>query len=94
MPDATTSESRIPPVWFWWLLTHPLGNIAANCSIFTRDASFATRRARGSCKFSPAGEGDTPMPRREGGRYHILPDDCICGQYRDEYDRPIRWGLR
>lgn len=52
------------------------------------------KESEGLVQILPAGDGDTPMPQREDGRYHILPDDCIFGQYRDEFERPILWGLR
>ena len=38
----------------------------------------------------PAGEGDTPFPQRDGGRFHILPDDSQCGIWRDAHGRIIR----
>ena len=49
------------------------------------------KESEGRVQILPATENDTPLPQREGGRIHILPDDCICGQYRDEHDHPIRW---
>lgn len=39
----------------------------------------------------PAGEGDSPLPQRDGGRFHILPETCLCGQYCDEQGRIIHW---
>ncbi len=49
------------------------------------------KESEGRVEILPATEGDTPLPQREGGRFHILPDDCLCGQYRDEHDHIIRW---
>ena len=45
----------------------------------------------GYVQILPATENDIPLPQREGGRVHILPDDCLCGQFRDEHDRSICW---
>ena len=49
------------------------------------------KESEGRVQILPATENDTPLPQCEGGRIRILPDDCICGQYRDEHDHPIRW---
>ena len=49
------------------------------------------KESEGRVQILPATENDIPMPQREGGRYHILPDDCLCGQYTDEHDRIIEW---
>lgn len=49
------------------------------------------KESEGRVQILPATENDIPLPQRDGGRFHLLPDDCICGQYRDEQDRPIPW---
>ena len=49
------------------------------------------KESEGRVQILPATENDTPLPQREGGRYHILPDDCLCGQYTDEHDHIIKW---
>ncbi len=72
----------------------PFGEYRRELLDFHPGRQLCYKESEGLVQILPAGEGDTPMPQREGGRYHILPDDCIWGQYRDEYDRPIRWGLR
>lgn len=51
------------------------------------------KESEGRVQILPATENDIPMPQREGGRFHILPDDALCGQYRDEHDHIIRWGI-
>lgn len=72
----------------------PLGEYRRELLDFHPGRQLCYKESEGRVQILPAGEGDTPMPQREGGRYHILPEDCICGQYRDEHDRPICWGLR
>ena len=72
----------------------PLGEYRRELLDFYPGRQLCYKESEGRVQILPAGEGDTPMPQREGGRYHILPEDCICGQYRDEHDHPIRWGLR
>ena len=72
----------------------PFGEYRRELLDFHPGRQLCYKASEGLVQILHAGEGDTPMPQREGGRYHILPDDCICGQYLDEYDRPIRWGLR
>lgn len=72
----------------------PLGEYRRELLDFHPGRQLCYKESEGLVQILPAGEGDTPMPQREGGRYHILPEDCICGQYRDEHDRPICWGLR
>lgn len=42
-------------------------------------------------KIIPAGEGDEAMPQRDSGRFHIMPDDSVCGRHVDEHGRIIRW---
>lgn len=71
----------------------PLGEYRRELLDFHPGRKLCYKESEGRVQILPAGEGDTPMPQREDGRYHILPEDCICGQYRDEHDRPIHWGI-
>lgn len=49
------------------------------------------KESEGRVQILPATENDIPLPQRDGGRIHILPDDCLCGQFRDEHDHSILW---
>ena len=69
----------------------PHGEYCRELYDFEPGRKLCYKESEGRVQILPATENDIPMPQREGGRYHILPDDCLCGQYRDEHDHIIRW---
>ena len=44
----------------------------------------------GLLQLLPAGENDEPMPQRDGGRFHLMPEDSLCGLYHDAQGRIIK----
>ena len=69
----------------------PHGEYCRELYDFEPGRKLCYKESEGRVQILPATENDIPMPQREGGRYHILPDDCLCGQYTDEYDHIIKW---
>lgn len=69
----------------------PRGEYCRELLDFEPGRKLCYKESEGRVQILPATEGDAPLPQRDGGRFHILPDDCICGQYRDEHDHIIRW---
>ena len=69
----------------------PHGEYCRELYDFEPGRKLCYKESEGRVQILPATENDIPLPQREGGRYHILPDDCLCGQYRDEHDHIIRW---
>lgn len=71
----------------------PVGEYCLELIDFEPGRKLCCRGGEGAFLILPAGENDEPLPQREGGRIHILPDTCGSGHYRDAQNRIIRWGI-
>ncbi len=71
----------------------PAGEYCLELIDFEPGRKLCCRGSDGNFQILPAGENDEPLPQREGGRIHILPDTCGSGHYRDAHHRIIRWGI-
>ena len=69
----------------------PHGEYGRELFDFEPGRKLCYKENEGYVQILPATENDIPLPQRDGGRVHILPDDCLCGQFRDEHDRSICW---
>lgn len=71
----------------------PAGEYCLELIDFEPGRKLCCRGGEGAFRILPAGENDEPLPQREDGRIHILPDTCGSGHYRDAQNRIIRWGI-
>lgn len=71
--------------------TLPPGEFRREVLDFEPGRRLCYKRMGAGVKIVPAGEGEEAMPCRDGGRFHIMPEDSVCGPHVDEHGRVIRW---
>ncbi len=69
----------------------PPGEYRRELLDFEPGRSLCYKRKEVGGLISSPGEEDEAMPQREDGRFHVLPDDCVCGPHVDAQGRVIRW---